>query len=141
MVSGGPLIGLVERAGGLAAAIESGCQFDPAAYALGLDVVVRALLKLGMIDPDGDVDPYLLPPVRKVSTPVVGSVMVRNASFRPAREFLHGDVVRRGEPIAFDGESEIVVDRDLVVLMPSPKSLYENMPGEEYCFLGEPVFP
>ena len=138
VVSGGPLIGLVERAGGVAAAIESGCQFDPAAHSLGLDVVVRALRKLGMLAEDDGSSRYLLPPAKKVSIPVVGSVMVRNSSFRPAREFLHGDAVRAGEPIAFDGESEIVADRDAVVLMPSPKSLYESMPGEEYCFLGEP---
>lgn len=136
VVSGKPLIDIVERNGGIGAAIESGCQFDPTAYRLGLDVIVRTLLKLNMIASDEASQRYVLPDLDKVSLEVTGSVMIRNRRFRPTKEFVHGDVVSLGEPIAFDGESEIVADRDLVILMPSPKSLYENMPGEEYCFLG-----
>ena len=136
VVSGKSLIDLVERNGGVGAAVECGCQFDSTAYLLGLDVIVRTLLKLDMVDSDDAIRKYVLPTVRKVSLEVTGTVMIRNRRFRPAKEFVHGDLVNAGDPIAFDGESEIVARHDLVVLMPMPKAIYENKSGEEYCFLG-----
>jgi sensor domain CHASE-containing protein len=67
---------------------------------------------------------------RKVD--VVGSIIVDDSqTFSLKKHYEHGEHVLAGTVIAQQGEKDIIVDRDVTIIMPSAY-MYS---GEEYCFL------
>jgi len=116
--------------------VECGQHVDPEAPAVALDVIVRFLDHLGMIDAP------LLQRYRRADRPqrvveVTHPVTIRTAAFRFAGDFRGMEVIaRRGTVIAHDGDAAVTTPYDdCVLIMPSRRL----RPGETAIRLGRVV--
>lgn len=138
-VSGKPIIDVSERHGAIGLGMETGSVADGEGLSNAVDNVLRLLRYMEMTSPDDkELQPHILPEKNGKSLRVYGAIPIRNGSFRLAKHFSHGDHVLKGTLVAADSECEYVVDRDSVILMPSPvETDLSTFIGEEYCFLAE----